>query len=149
MCNTPKYAKLEERTGNMQFFAGFGVVAYWLSLVNAHFAFQVMAEVLMKGKMWNTSKGRNLTVNMMKWVVPSHVILAQRNVCAFAVCWVDWWFCLRCHSLGGKRKSFVERSTAPPPLKKVKRKKKQKMTRRRRKMTRTMRMVTFPNTNWM
>lgn len=26
MCNTPKYAKLEERTGNIQFFAGFGVV---------------------------------------------------------------------------------------------------------------------------
>lgn len=70
MCNTPKYAKLEERTGNVYSLPGFVLhLNIWLLIfLNfvAVFAFQVMVEDSMKGRMWNTLNGRNLMVNMMK-----------------------------------------------------------------------------------
>lgn len=67
MCNTPKYAKLEERTGEICTLRWL-LLCFRLCIDSLHFIFasQDMVEALMKGKMWNTSKGKNLMVNMMK-----------------------------------------------------------------------------------
>lgn len=67
MCNTPKYAKLEERTGEMGT-SRLLLICLLLCIDSRHFvcACQDMAEALMKGKMLNISKGKNPMVNMMK-----------------------------------------------------------------------------------
>lgn len=68
MCNTPKYAKLEERTGAIRSLQLTLVLGFVLCINFFLFIFapQDMVEVLMKGKMWNTLKGRNLMANMMR-----------------------------------------------------------------------------------
>lgn len=68
MCNTPKYAKLEERTGEICTWMLLLCLCSPLCIDSLHFiiARQDMVEALMKGKMLNTSKGKNLMVNMMK-----------------------------------------------------------------------------------
>lgn len=65
MCNTPKYAKLEERTGNFgcEIIISLHFISSYLAVV---FAFQVMVAVLMKERTLNTSNERNLMVNTMK-----------------------------------------------------------------------------------
>lgn len=70
MCNTPKYAKLEERTGNF----GCDVIIFLHSISSywaVMFAFQVMVAVSMKERTLNTLNERNLMVNTMKWVPAS------------------------------------------------------------------------------
>lgn len=66
MCNTPKYAKLEERTGEICTWRLLLCLLLCIDFVHFIFASQDMVEALMKGKMWNTLKEKNLMVNMMK-----------------------------------------------------------------------------------